>query len=89
MTFHIVGIITPTDELHYFSEEFKPPTRYIYIYVYIQLYTIIYVYMVWLTVKTLECGVFFISGWDSWGSGEPPSKPSRHGRSCNELQNYN
>ena len=26
------GMIIPTDELHHFSEELKPPTSYIYIY---------------------------------------------------------
>jgi len=27
MTFHILGIILPTDELIFFSEGLKPPTR--------------------------------------------------------------
>ena len=33
MTFHILGIIVPTDS--YFSEGLTPPTRYMYIYIYI------------------------------------------------------
>jgi len=26
--FHILGILTPTDEVHHFSEGMKPPTSY-------------------------------------------------------------
>ena len=29
MTFRILGIVVPTDELHHFSEGLKPPTRYL------------------------------------------------------------
>ena len=30
---YLGNVIIPTDELHHFSEELKPPTSYIYIYI--------------------------------------------------------